>query len=149
MEIVYWHWLVLGILLVILEIVVPSFTILWFGLGAMVVGVLLWLVPQLPIVGQLLVWILASGGFALYWFKYLKPRMVDKTLAGLSREAAIGESGRVIKLPVEHGRGIVRFTTPLLGADEWEFICDQTLSLGDRVFVKEFSGNNLVVVKLD
>jgi len=149
MEIVYWHWLVLGILLVILEIVVPSFTILWFGLGAMVVGVLLWLVPQLPIVGQLLVWILASGGFALYWFKYLKPRMVDKTLAGLSREAAIGESGRVIKLPVEDGRGVVRFTTPLLGADEWEFICDQTLSLGDRVFVKEFSGNTLVVVKLD
>ncbi len=43
----------------------------------------------------------------------------------------------------------MRFTTPLLGADEWEFICDQTLSLGDRVFVKEFSGNTLVVVKLD
>lgn len=149
MDIVYWHWLVLAVLLVILEIVVPSFAILWFGLGAFIVGVLLWLVPQLSVTGQLLVWLIASSGFALFWFKYLKPRMVDKTLAGLSREAAIGESGRVIKLPVEHGRGVVRFTTPLLGADEWEFICDQTVSLGDRVFIKEFSGNTLVVVKLD
>ena len=149
MAIVYWHWLVLGILLVILEIVVPSFAILWFGLGAVVVGILLWLIPPLSVVAQLLVWIVASGGFALLWFKYFKPRMIDKTMAGLSREAAIGESGQVIKLPVEQGRGMVRFTTPLLGADEWEFICDQALSLGDRVFVKGFSGNTLVVVKLD
>lgn len=149
MDIVYWHWLVLGILLVILEIVVPGFIALWFGLGAVVAGVLLWLVPQLPTAGQLLVWVLASGSFALCWFKYLKPRMVDKTLAELSRQDAIGESGRVIKLPVEHGLGVVRFASPLLGADEWEFTCDQTLSPGDRVFVKEFSGNTLVVVKLD
>jgi membrane protein implicated in regulation of membrane protease activity len=144
----YWHWLLLGIGLVIAEIFLASFTILWFGLGAMLVGILLWLMPAMSTTTQLFLWILFSCGFAVYWFKFFKPKMVDKTKAGIAREAAIGESGQVIKVPVEGGRGIVRFTTPILGDDEWEFICEQPVEPGDRVFIKEFSGNALIVIKL-
>ena len=39
-ELLYWHWLVFGMLLVAAEIFIPSFTVLWFGLGALVVGLL-------------------------------------------------------------------------------------------------------------
>ncbi|MEZ5528865.1 MAG: NfeD family protein [Porticoccaceae bacterium] len=148
-ELASWHWLVLGIALVIMEIFVPSFTIFWFGLGAVIVGVVLWLVPGLSLEGQLLIWMVASCGFALLWFKYFKPRMIDKTSAGIAREAAIGESGQVIKVPAGERRGVVRFTTPVLGDDEWDFICEQEVAVGDRVFIKEFSGNTLIVVKLD
>lgn len=147
-ELLYWHWLLLGIALVIAEIFLVSFTILWFGLGAVVVGVVLWLFPALPVAIQLLLWVLLSCGFALYWFRFFKPRMVDKTQSGIAREAAIGEAGQVIRVPVEGGRGIVRFTTPILGDDEWEFICEQQVELGDRVFIRDFSGNTLIVVKL-
>jgi len=73
--------------------------------------------------------------------------MLDRTKAGLSREAVLGESGQVIKIPEEGGRGIVRFTIPLLGADEWPFICEEKVSLGDRVFVREISGNTMIVEK--
>jgi len=38
MTIVWWHWLVLGFCLIGMELLVPSFTIIWFGLGAVVVG---------------------------------------------------------------------------------------------------------------
>ncbi|WP_461481046.1 NfeD family protein [Porticoccus sp.] len=148
-ELASWHWLVLGIVLVIMEIFIPSFTIFWFGLGALIVGVLLLFIPHLSLTGQLLVWLLASCAFALLWFKYFKPRMIDKTTAGIARESAIGESGQVIKVPMGERRGIVRFTTPVLSADEWEFICEQEVAEGDRVFIKEFSGNTLIVVKLD
>ncbi len=149
LEFAYWHWLVLGIALVIVEIFLPSFTIFWFGLGAIVVGIVLWLFPDMALAVQLLIWLAASCGFALFWFKYLKPKMVDKTSAGIARDSAIGEAGRVIKAPVAERRGTVRFTTPVLGSDEWEFICEQDVSVGDRVFIKEFSGNTLIVVKLD
>lgn len=148
-ELAYWHWLVLGIILVVMEIFIPSFTIFWFGLGAMVVGVLMLLAPHLSLTGQLLIWLLASCSFALLWFKYFKPRMIDKTTAGIARESAIGESGKVIRVPVGERRGVVRFTTPVLSSDEWEFICEQDVAVGDRVFIKEFSGNTLIVVKLD
>lgn len=147
-EVVYWHWLVLGIALIILEIFLPSFTVLWFGLGAMVVGLALLLV-DFSFTAQIFVWTLISVIFALGWFKYLKPKMTDRTKAGIAREALIGESGQVIRAPFEGGRGVVRFTTPILGDDEWEFIAENDVQVGDRVFIREFSGNTLIVVKLD
>jgi hypothetical protein len=42
---VSWHWLVLGMLLIIAELFIPSFTIFWFGLGALLVAGCLWLLP--------------------------------------------------------------------------------------------------------
>ncbi|BBO87428.1 hypothetical protein DSCOOX_06080 [Desulfosarcina ovata subsp. ovata] len=80
-------------------------------------------------------------------FKYIRPKMTDRTKAGISREAAIGETGQVIRQPGQGSRGMVRFTTPLLGAEEWPFICDTTVGVGDRVSVVDISGNTLVVRK--
>ena len=146
-ELQYWHWLVFGMLLVAGEIFVPSFTILWFGLGALFVGLLM-LLTDLNFPAQILVWTISSVLFTVLWFKYFKPKMIDKTSAGITRDAAIGESGQVIKAPTEHSRGQVRFTTPILGNDEWDFICDSQVALGDRVHIREISGNTLIVVKL-
>jgi len=146
-ELLYWHWLVFGMILVAGEIFIPSFTILWFGLGALVVGLLM-LVLELNFPAQILIWTVSSVACTVLWFKYFKPKMIDKTTAGMSRDAAIGEAGQVIKVPTEHSRGQVRFTTPVLGDDEWDFICDTEVALGDRVHIKEISGNTLIVVKL-
>jgi membrane protein implicated in regulation of membrane protease activity len=147
MAMLYWHWLVLGMLLAMAEIFVPSFTLLWFGAGAFVVGLISWLAP-LSFTAQLWLWVISSVLFTIGWFKLLKPLMADHTKAGLAREAAIGETGQVIRLPIAGGRGRVRFTTPLMGDDEWDFIAADdgaALELGDRVFVKEISGNTLIV----
>jgi len=39
----------------------------------------------------------------------------------------------------------LRFSAPILGADEWQFICTDTVEIGSRVVVREFSGNTLIV----
>lgn len=143
----YWHWLVLGIGLIALEIFLPSFIVIWFGLGAVAVGLMLWSLPTLGFGMQLLAWTLSSIGFAVGWFTFFKPKMIDRTKAGISREAALGEIGRVIKAPVDGGRGTVRFTRPVLGEDEWDFICEGGVQTGDRVVIRDFSGNTLVVEK--
>jgi len=147
MQILYWHWLVFGMILIILEMVVPSFTIFWFGLGACLVGGLMLLVADLSASVQLLLWALFSAGFTYLWFRFLKPRMTDRTNAGMAREAVLGQSGMVVKVPEDGRRGTVRFTTPVLGAEEWQFICNQDVSVGDRVHIVEISGNTLVVEK--
>lgn len=146
-ELVYWHWLVFGIILVIAEIFVPSFTIFWFGLGAIVVGLIKAAFPALGFAAEIAIWIVSSCVFTLLWFKYFKPRMVDKTSAGIAREAVIGETGQVIRQPAEGVRGMVRFATPVLGDEEWEFICEQDVELGDRVSIRDISGNTLIVIK--
>lgn len=141
----YWHWLIFGMLLMMVELFVPSMTILWFGLGGLVVGLWLWVMPSTGITLQLFIWALASCGFVLLWFKLLKPRMVHRTTAGISREALIGEIGLVLRAAKGDRLGRVRFTTPLLGEDEWPFRCDGQIKVGERVAVSDISGNTLVV----
>lgn len=34
-----WHWFVLGVLLIISELLLPAFNALWFGIGAIMVGI--------------------------------------------------------------------------------------------------------------
>jgi len=146
-KLLYWYWLVFGMVLIIAELFIPSFTIFWFGLGAVLVAGVLLVLPDLAISWQLFFWAIASSILTFLWFKLLKPLMADRTKAGISREAIIGESGQVIRIPAQEKRGIARFTTPLLGADEWPFICEKDLAIGDRVIVKDISGNTLIVEK--
>jgi membrane protein implicated in regulation of membrane protease activity len=144
----YWHWLVLGMILMVIEMFIPSFTIFWFGLGGLVVAGLLLLFPEFGFNWQLFIWSIASCGFTFLWFKFIRPKMTDRTRAGISREAAIGETGQVIRAPQSDQRGLVRFTTPLLGSEEWPFLCDKPVTVGDRVGVTDISGNTLIVQKV-
>lgn len=146
-DILYWHWIGLGILLFILEMMLPSFISLWFGAGAMVIGAILWIFPDLPFSFQIFGWAILSCLFTALWFKYLKPLSKDKTLAGMSKEAIIGQTGQVLSTPHEHSRGMLRFPVPIVGAEEWQFISQDTVAVGDRVRVIDVSGNSLIVVK--
>ncbi|PIE71281.1 MAG: hypothetical protein CSA22_03180 [Deltaproteobacteria bacterium] len=141
----YWHWLLGGMLLMLLELFIPTFMILWFGLGGLVTGLILLMAPTIPLAWQMLFWLMFSCLFGAFWFIILKPRMTDKTMAGIQQEAILGETGQVIRIPTEETRGIVRFTTPLMGSDEWPFLCDQPVAMGDRVRIIDISGNTLVV----
>ena len=147
-ETVYWHWLVLGITLIIVEMFIPSFTILWFGLGAVLVGAVMAMI-DLNFSMQILLWTLASVAFTVLWFWVLKPKAEDRNNTELARQASVGEAGQVIKLPPETTNGKGRFNTPVLEQDAWEFVCDAQVQLGDRLHIKEISGNHLMVTKLD
>lgn len=144
-QIAYWHWLVFGMLLIITEIFVPNFTIVWFGLAAIVVSGLMLIFPSISLTWQLFIWALASCAMTFLWFKYIKPRMVDRTHAGIARESILGQTGQVIKAPVDGRNGVLRFAVPMLGSDEWAFFCNEPVATGDRVVVKEISGNTLIV----
>jgi membrane protein implicated in regulation of membrane protease activity len=143
----YWHWLVFGMILIIVELIVPSFTVFWFGLAGLIVGAVLLVAPRTSFTWQLFLWALASGFMTYLWFKLFKPLMADRTKAGISREALIGEGGQVIKAPAQDQRGMLRFTTPVLGSEEWPFICEQAVAVGDRVVVTDISGNTLIVTR--
>ncbi len=144
----YWHWVVFGIALMLAEMFLASFFILWFGAAAVVIGGLVFLFPTISQSWQVFLWTILSSVLALAWFKYLKPLAIDKTKAGLSREAFLGEVGQVLTPPNGEKRGTLRFPAPLMGADEWLFISQDTLVAGDRVSVTDFSGNTLIVKKI-
>jgi inner membrane protein len=147
LTIAYWHWLILGMALLIAEMLLGTMTIFWFGLGAVIIAALLFFMPGMGLTWQLFIWAVLSGALTFLWFKYFKPHMVDRTKAGIPREAVLGEIGIVIRAREEGRRGMVRFSIPLMGSDEWPFLCQQDVKTGDRVLVKEISGNTLIVEK--
>ena len=144
----YLHWIVFGIALMLSEIFIGSFFIFWFGAAAVVVGLLIVPLPDMSPTAQLIIWAVSSASFALAWFKLVKPLNVDKTKAGLSKEALVGEIGQVLQIPSGDKRGKVRFPAPVLGSDEWLIISHDTVSIGDRVSVIDLSGNALIVEKV-
>jgi len=148
MQIEWWYWIIAGFSLIGLELIVPSFTIIWFGLGALVVGVLTFLWPAFPVAWQVFFWSLASIFFTIMWFRYLKPKK-DRTHAGTSKDAIVGESGIIIRgTDDSYGRGTVRFRISILGADEWVCYAEEVLKIGDSVRVVDIEGQILKVKKI-
>ncbi|MEX1670718.1 NfeD family protein [Zhongshania guokunii] len=143
-NIAYWHWMVFGLLLVASEMFVPVFVMIWFGASAIAVGLVL-AVVEMSLVVQLLFWLTLSVADLLLWFKFIHPKMKNRTLSGMSREQVIGQEGMVIRIGPEVEHGTMRFSIPVLGSDEWQFICREPISVGDRVCVEDISGNTLIV----
>lgn len=140
-----WHWVVLGVMLILAELILPSFAALWFGVAALVVSLLYWLFPSMSSTLQIVIWVLLSILSTVAWFKLIKPLSIDKTKAGLSREATIGQIGMVIENHLEHEHIKVRFSVPVLGADEWQCRSLNAVKVGDRVRVVDILGNDLLV----
>lgn len=130
-----WHWLVLGFLLMIAEIFIPTFASLWFGTAAVIVAALSWLLP-VPIVVQVLIWLALSLLFMFAWIKYIKPLSVNRSRAALGNTTIIGEVGIIVAKPQVGSLGLVRFNVPIVGADEWPCrTVDDNVEAGDRVVV--------------
>ena len=140
-----WHWFVLGILLILSELILPAFAALWFGIAAIVVSLIFLLFPSMSFTFQVVLWIILSIGCTILWFKFIKPLSTDKTKAGMSREATIGQTGMVIQTGLAHNEIRVRFALPVLGSDEWNCRSLSPVEVGDRVTVTDILGNDLVV----
>jgi membrane protein implicated in regulation of membrane protease activity len=143
MELAWWHWAVGGIVLIVAELVVPSFVLIWFGLGALVVA----LAVALGSIGftlQLGLWLAVSLALVAGWFKVFKPSM-HKTKVGMADANVIGEVGMLVRDVAPFEKGAVRFQKPLLGDDVWECIADEAIKSGERVRVVAVEGSFLKV----
>jgi membrane protein implicated in regulation of membrane protease activity len=108
-DIAYWHWLVLGIGLVILEVFVPGTFFLWMGVAAVVVGGLLYLMPTLLWESQLLIFaVLAATSIVIsrYWLQR-HPPVTDQPALNRRGYRYIGRVF-VLQTGIENGVGRIR-----------------------------------------
>ena len=141
----WWHWIVGGIVLVLAELVIPSFFIVWFGLGALLTG-LLTLAFDLSVTAQLATWTLASLAMVGLWFRVFKQSFV-KTRVGTADGEVIGEIGLLVSAVAPFERGKVRLQRPVLGSEEWVCLADAPIAAGERVKVVAVEGSFLKVSK--
>jgi len=139
MELAWWHWAVGGIFLVIAELVVPSFVLIWFGVGALAVALAL-AVTDIGLTTQLVIWLVVSLALVAGWFRVFKPNM-HKTRIGMSDANVVGEIGILVHDVAPFAKGQVRFQKPILGADVWDCIADEAIASGERVRVLAVEGS--------
>jgi membrane protein implicated in regulation of membrane protease activity len=147
MEIEWWQWAVAGIVLVLAELAVPAFVLIWFGLGALAVALVVAILPQCSTTVQLSVWLVVSISLVGLWFKIFKPN-IHKTRVGMSDYNLIGEIGLLTHEVAPFQNGEVRFQKPMLGSDVWPCMADETILAGARVKVLAIEGSFLKVGKI-
>lgn len=137
----YWVWVAAGIVLALLEIVMPAFFALLFGLSAVVVGIITLVHSDISLQVQLVVWALLGGVATVLWFKVFRPT----TRPVLQDDAIVGQIAMVIEDITPARRGRIRFTIPVLGEPEWEASADAAIATGERVSVVGVQNHVLVV----
>ena len=142
-----WHWAVIGMLLMIGELFIPSFAMLWFGVAALVTALLLWAVPM-GLLSQVVIWLGLSIVACILWCRLIQPRIKTRTKAGLGGSVIVGEIGMIVSPVLTNGLGVVRFSVPKVGAAEWacRTLDGRPIEVGTRVIVTAVMGNELIVM---
>lgn len=140
MQLEWWHWAVFGIVLMLAELAVPAFVLVWFGLGALIVGALVAIVPGASLTFEIAIWTVASLAMVFLWFRIFKPGF-HKTRIGMADAHVVGEVGMLIHEVEPYRKGQVRFQKPVLGADVWDCIADEPIPSGERVKVLGVEGS--------
>jgi len=139
----YWHWLVLGLVLIVIEMLAVTAILLWFGIAAGVVGVLMLLMSDMSWQVQFVLFSVLSISTLLAWKMYVKKHPIeeDETYATLNKR---GDDliGRTFTLEesVVNNYGKIRADDTM-----WKIRCDQDVQAGERVRVSEVDGTVLVV----
>lgn len=131
-------WGFVGTVFVFAEFLVSGIAIFLLGVSAFAVASLISLIPALGFLVQFILWIIFSSGLAAGWLRFVT--------SGSRGEVSLDTDeivGYIISTNKKYG--IVRFSTPLRGQDEWPCVSFQQLRIGDRVVAAKFEGETLEV----
>jgi inner membrane protein len=134
-----WAWFVLGVALFVLETIVPGVHFIWFGLAAVIVGVL-GLAVDIAWEWQLIAFAIISCVTVFFVRRYASPDMAASDEPGLNLRAD-QYVGRVVTVaePIAGGRGKVQVGDTVWSAQ------GSDAAQGARVRVTGTQGNVLLV----
>lgn len=139
-----WHWLVLGVALLVLEIVVGTFDLLWVALAAFVTAAAAAFISALGWQGELVLFGVAASGLVVLGrtkFKGLRRRASDHPDLNDRTARLVGRHGRAATT-FDGGEGRVH-----IGDTEWAATQadGQAIAQGDEVIVAGADGTKLRV----
>jgi membrane protein implicated in regulation of membrane protease activity len=134
MEMQWWIWLVFGIALILLELVLPTFFILWFGIGAVLVSLISLLPPACNWTCR------CCCGYCCHHHRVVQAVPPQAAGCALDRRQRDRRSRPADRQRVEFQKGRVRFQKPILGNEEWTCVADSDIPAGERVRLTAIEG---------
>ena len=142
-------WLSAGLLLMALEIVVPGFFIFWFGAGAILTALGVFLGMNPVGAGTWFLFFGSSLGFLMLWHFVLK-KYFGKTVTDSIRDPTLSELKGVAAEEIRPGHiGEVELFRPYHSLKKWRAESEDIIEPGDEVEVVEAKGVRLVVRKIN
>lgn len=139
--ILWWHWIVFGIALLIWDMSMGTFFILGLGVAAIIVGVIDIFVSTSFTV-ELTIWMILSILAIAAWFKWFREEPVTESGQSNYRLDTLG----VVMEDIQpHSRGKVTFDTPVLGNTSWHAISKVDIDQGARVKIVQINGQLIEV----
>lgn len=142
-----WLWGAVGIILLAIEMATGTFYVLWFGIAALCVAVIMGLLPGLSHAAQFAMFAVLSLGSLAIWRRYYKKTSTDSRV-GQAQGEEIGRVGIIIEACSPTQNGSIRFTQGLMGSREWAAVSNETIEAGSNASVTAVEGNALRVSKI-
>ena len=143
-DISYWHWLALGVFLILVEILVPGVVFLWLGIAGVLTGLLLAAVPGMGWQAQLVVFAVLSVAAIFFGRRFVASRQGPTDHPTLNRRGRSMVGTRaILRDATVSGRGRIR-----VGDTMWALRLaspDRELPAHTEVKVVEVDGVTLVV----
>ncbi|MGQ0698061.1 MAG: NfeD family protein [Panacagrimonas sp.] len=138
-QMVYWHWMVLGLALLILEMLVPTnLVLLWMGISALIVGLVAWVLPTGWEAELILFGVLSVVSFFAYQRFRKIPAATDEPTLNRRGESYVGRTF-TLATPIVNGVGKLR-----VDDSQWR-VSGPDLPEGSQVRVVKADGATLKV----
>ncbi len=139
-NIIYWHWLILAVALIILEILMPGAYFLWMGVSAAAVGCAMFIFPEMPWLTQILIFAALSVITVVIYKTHQKknPTVTDEPALNRRGEQYIGRT-LILTEAIVNGSGKTKVddsTWNVTGAD---------MEVGESVRVVAIEGSTFKV----
>jgi membrane protein implicated in regulation of membrane protease activity len=140
------YWLIIGVMLLIMELALPAFVMFFFGLGALVTSLVVWLVPM-AIAWQLGLFIIASL-VSLVLLRDMMRKMLFRPKKGEEEDrdevwAVPGDRGVVSKTIAPPAEGRIKY-----GGSFWRATADEYIAEGEIIVVVKQVGLVIHVEKV-
>jgi inner membrane protein len=138
----HYLWWIVALVLIAIEVIMPGYFMLWIGIGAAVTGLLVLVIPGLPLLVQAIAFaVLAFVSCAVYWY-VVRPKLQHDEPGNerLNRrgEQLIGKRYVLVEA-INNGRGKAK-----VGDGQW-LVSGPDLPVGSTVEVVAVDGTTLKV----
>lgn len=142
-ELVFWYWWILALILLIIELLAPGFFFLWMAASGFVTGCLVLLIPSIATNAQIFVFSILSVIAIGVWKFYVKKHPIESDHPLLNKRGA-QYIGRVFNLyePIKNGQGKIKVDDSI-----WK-VQGEDCDIHTRVKVTSVNGTVFTVEKV-
>lgn len=140
-----WLWFIVALVLFLFELLLPGFFLIWFGVAALIVGLVSWVVP---IAWQFQIMLMGVTVLALLFIakRYRKDLLPDSQQERRLHRRGTQYLGKVYVLDKDTRNRIGRIH---IGDGSWKVQTDEDYPADTRVRLEEIKGNTFIAKKAD